>query len=265
MSRYCCIALWIIGTLFCRMLKAEEVVLYTVHFPPYTIDSKEVPSPTPLENDDGLYGLDVDLIRAAYKTQGISVQYKIMPWSRVMRDIEAGLILGGISCHPIPERESFAIFSDPVSLSSLALVTRRDFLSEGSHSLQELKNYKTLVVNGWAPMNILDANGVGYSLVNEDRQGLTLLLRRNHDVFMTGKESIAYDANLLGVSDQLSLYDIKDLEYSYYTVCFSQFYKKARMWRDKLNVGLESIKKSGVSKAIYASYGIPYPEEGLVK
>lgn len=263
MSRYCCTALWIIGALFCRMSQAEEIVLYTLHFPPYTIDSKEVPSATPLEYDDGLYGLDVDLIRAAYATQGVSVRYKIMPWTRVMRDVEAGLILGGISCHPVTSRESFSLFSDPVSRSSLALVTRRDFLSAGSHSLQELKNYKTLVVNGWAPMNILDANGIDYSLVNEDRQGLTLLLRRNHDVFMTGKESIAFEANVLGISDQLSLYDITGMEYKYYTVCFSRSYKDASMWRDKLNKGLEAIKQSGKSRAIYIRYGIPYPEEGL--
>lgn len=263
MSRYCCIALCIIGTLFCRMVQAEEVVLYTVHFPPYTIDSKEVPSSTPLKHDDGLYGLDVDLIRAAYATQGVSVRYKIMPWTRVMRDVEAGLILGGISCHPLPSREPYSLFSDPVSRSSLAFVTRRNFLSDGSHSLQELKKYKTLVVNGWAPMNILDANGIPYSIVNEDRQGLTLLLRRNHDVFMTGKESIAYVANTLGIADQLSFYNITDMEYKYYTVCFSQSYKGASMWRDKLNKGLQAIKQSGESRAIYVRYGIPYSEEGL--
>jgi len=263
MSRYCCTALWIIGALFCRMAHAEDIVLYTLHFPPYTIDSKEVPSPTPLKYDDGLYGLDVDLIRAAYATQGVSVRYKIMPWVRVMRDVEAGLILGGISCHPIASRESFALFSDPVSRSSLAFVTRRNFLSPGSHSLQELKKYKTLVVNGWAPMNILDANGIPYSLVNEDPQGLTLLLRRNHDVFMTGKESIAYVANTLGISDQLSFYNITDMEYKYYSVCFSRSYKGASMWRDKLNKGLKAIKQSGESKSIYARYGIPFPKEGL--
>ena len=263
MSRYYCIALCIFGAFFCRLAQAEEVVLYTLHFPPYTIDSKKVPSPTPVKYDDGLYGLDVDLIRAAYETQGVSVRYKIMPWTRVMRDVEAGLILGGISCHPVSSRQSFASFSDPVSRSSLTFVTRRDFLSPGSHSLQELKKYKTLVVNGWAPMNILDANAIPYSVVNEDQQGLTLLLRRNHDVFMTGKESIAYVANTLGISDQLSFYNITDMEYKYYTVCFSRSYKGASMWRDKLNKGLEEIKHSGESRAIYTRYGIPYPEEGL--
>lgn len=262
MNRYCYVSLLIFVALFCQISKAEEVVLYTIHFPPYTIDSKEIPSPTPLEYDDGLYGLDVDLIRAAYETQGVSVRYKVMPWTRVIRDIEAGLILGGISCLPVPSRKSFSFYSDPVSQTSFTLVTRRDFLPEGAHLLQELKNYKTIVVNGWATMKTLDANGVDYSLVKEDRQGLSLILRRNQDVFMTGLESISYEANLLGVLDQLSFYNIANLDNKQFTVCFSRSYRGSEILRDKLNIGLGNIKKSGVSRAIYARYGIPYPEKG---
>ena len=240
--------------------RAENIELYNIYFPPYAIDSRVLQSPSEQENPDGMYGVDIEVIREAYKSQGINVTFKLRPWKRIMRDVEAGLILGGVSCRPITSRASFSYFSDPVSYSSMVLATTKDYL--GAHPQQPLNallHHKTITMAGWAQEAILTDHGISYSVVNGISQGVSLVLHRNQDIFMTDKESLVYVLDKLDVRDQFSLYTIENIDYKQYGVCFSKKYPDSKRLLQSLNQGLQVLKETGRTQALYQKYGIVAP------
>lgn len=234
---------------------AEEIVLHTVHIPPHIVDASIVPPPADFDNTEAIYGLDAEMLRAAYATQGVSVRIVLTPWKRIMRDVEKGLILGAVSCRPVPARERFAIFSDHLSDSANTLVTRRGYLDGKMPTLALLKGYDVAAVNGWSQTNILDSADIGYASVTGLEQGLNVVLRRNFDVFMTERDSAIFAAKKLQIYEKLSFYDVVDVEIDHYTVCFSKLYPDAEKWRDVLNKGLEALNKNGKKDEIVKKYG----------
>ncbi|MBU1294905.1 MAG: transporter substrate-binding domain-containing protein [Gammaproteobacteria bacterium] len=234
---------------------AEEIVLHTIHLPPHIIDSAELPPPSDFGQVEAVYGFDVDVLRAAYATQGVTVRIELTPWKRIMRDVEEGLILGAVSCRPLPIREKFAFFSTPLSDSANAFVTRRSFLDDDVSTLAVLKKFHVSAVNGWSQTDILDSAKIPYSSVSGLDQGINLVLRRNQDIFMTERDSAIFAAQRMGVIDQLSFYDVAELGLDYYSGCFSKKYPDAEKWRDVLNKGLKELDENGKRDEIFKRYG----------
>lgn len=248
--------------LLCQPLAAQELTLYTLHLPPHMIDSRLIPPKDKANQGHAVYGFDVDIVRAAFAIEGVAVHFKLMPWKRIMRDTEAGIILGAVSCRPLPSREKFAYFSDSVSRSANTLVTRKHFLDgQTPISLEMLKQYKTIAVNGWSQTNILANAAVPFMRVNGLSQGFNVLLRRNQDVFMTEQDGAIFEANRLGLLDKVSFYDVADLADQHYAVCLSKKYPEAKKWRDLLNKGLTHIKANGEWNVILKRYGLVAHDE----
>ena len=223
---------------------AQEIVLHTVHLPPRIIDASILPPSARFPNAGDVYGSDVDILRAAYATQGISVRIELHPWKRVMRDVEEGLVLGAVSCRQVPVRETFAYFSSPLSESMSAFVTRLGYLDVENTNLDILTRFDVAAVNGWSQTNILQDAGISYSSVTGLEQGINLILRRNQDIFMTERDSALFEAHQMGVADKLRFYDVKGLGLDHYAVCFSKRYPDAQKWRDILNDGLKELDRS---------------------
>lgn len=238
----------------------ESIELYGIHFPPYSIDSSIVQSFPETESSDGMYGVDIELIREAYQTQGIDVTFKMGAWKRIMRDVEQGMILGAISCRPITSRASFSYFSDPVSFSTMVMATEKDYFGNQSQlSLDILLDHKTIANAGWAQEAILTDHGISYSVVNGISQGVALVRHRNQDVFMTDKESLIYVLDQIDIRDQFSFYDIKNIAYKHYGVCFSKKYPDSERLLRALNQGLQALKDTERTQTLYDKYGITAP------
>lgn len=236
-------------------IHAEEIVLHTIHLPPHIIDSDIIPPPEGF-GEEPVYGFDVDILRAAYATQGVRVRIELTPWRRIMRDVEEGLILGAVSCRQLPARETFALFSAPLSDSANAFVTRRAFLDDETPTLDLLGQYNAAAVNGWSQTDILKGADIPYYSVSGLDQGINLVLRRNQDIFMTERDSAIFAAKRMGVIDQLSFYDVSGLGLDHYAGCFSKKYPNAEKWRDLLNKGLKELNESGERDAIFERYGL---------
>ena len=238
------------------LVRAEEIVLHTIHLPPHIIDSAELSPPANFEDAEDIYGFDVDILRAAYATQGVKVRIELTPWKRIMRDVEAGLVLGAVSCRRLPVREKFALYSTPLSHSANAFVTRRSFLDGYATTLSILDKFHVSAVNGWAQTSILESANIPFASVSGLEQGIKLILRRNKDIFMTERDSAMFAAKRMGVMDQLSFYDVAGVGADYYSVCFSKKYPDAEKWRDVLNKGLKELDESGKRDEIFKRYGV---------
>lgn len=239
---------------------SSQVELHTIHFPPYAIDAGITPPNTPLDELDGLYGADVELVRAAFADQGVTATFKVAPWKRIMRDVRAGLVLGVISCRPIPSRKAFSYFSDPVSQSSMVMATRKGLWGDqSSYPISQMRGQFPVTMAGWAQETILTNFGIDYSVVNGIDQGASLILHRNRNVFMTDKESLVYVLEEMDALDQFSFYSVEGMNNKDYTVCISKAYPNSKHYLDLLNQGLENLYRNGKAQAIHTKYGLSSP------
>lgn len=242
--------------LYNQNLQAQEITLYGIHFPPHVIDSNIIPQLPLIDKNNTMYGIDVDLVREAYASQGVVVHFELMAWKRIMRNVEAGIVLGAITCRQVYPRTLFSIFSDHVTVSRHALVTRKYFLDQQEYSLQMLKKFKNVAVEGWSQTSVLKEADIPFSLVDNLKQGFNVILRRGQEVLVVERDNAIYMANKLGIQDQVSFYDLSVNENNYYPVCFSQDYPDAEKWRNILNKGLDVIESNGVKQKIFQRYGI---------
>jgi len=265
MSKYKCSVL-LYTTSFLLMLVshstlAQTLTLYAEHYPPYSIDVSANASAmnsgaANIIGEKMSDGMDIELIRQAYSVMGVETKFEFRPWKRIMRDVELGHILGGISCRRTESREAFSDFSDPVSQSRQAFITRSNFKGTLSQSIESLKSLNVVIVSGYSQQSILEASSVTYTAASSLSQGLNLVKRRDHDVFFSGWEGAAYEAKRLGYIDELiftlpNIGGVKEFH-----VCFSKKYAGSDKWRLILNEGLVKIEEQGLMAKIKQKYGI---------
>ena len=68
-------------------------------------------------------GLSVDIIKAAYATQGYDIQIQIKPWSRALKEVEHGRDVVVIAAWYSETRKDTLLFSEPYLYNEISLVT----------------------------------------------------------------------------------------------------------------------------------------------
>lgn len=248
--------------LMSELAAGQVITLYAEHYPPYTINAKKNQSSNVTElvsdNTKPLVGLDIELIQQAYSAVGVEVGFEYRPWKRIMRDVEQGHILGGVSCRKTDPRKLFAEFSEPVSHSRQAYILRKTFERQIPQSLNDLKSMNVVIVSGYSQQALLDAKEIKYRIVSSITQGLNLVRHRNQDVFFSGWEGSAYKAQQLGFLDELAFFQPSMVNMKKFRVCFSKKYAASAKWRLLLDEGLEKIQKAGQALKIKQKYGITH-------
>lgn len=238
---------------------SQTLILYSEHYPPYSIDNSLSPDASNASAKQQAAGLDVDIIRAAYHAKGIGVKFHFFPWKRVMRDVELGHALGAISCRRTIERDKFIRYSTPVSQSRLAFVSNINFKGERPDSFEDLKSLKVVVVSGYAPQSNLAENNVKHSVVSSSTQGLNLVQHRDQYILITGWEGAAFEAQRLGYSDTLQ-FNSPSLASGAknFHICFSKKHPESKKWRNIFNEGLKDIEAQGIVAEIRQKYGLKH-------
>ncbi len=80
-------------------------------WPPYIIDG------TPPR------GLSVDIVTAAYATQGYDIEIQVKPWSRALKEAEYGRDVVVIAAWYSEERKHTLLFSEPYLYNEISLIT----------------------------------------------------------------------------------------------------------------------------------------------
>jgi polar amino acid transport system substrate-binding protein len=94
-------------------------------------------APFTFANDQGeATGADIDLIKAIGDEIGCSVVLVELPWARIVREVEQGTLDLSTSTSWTPEREQWALFSEPYRESATAIYVRRGEIPR--FALQEL-------------------------------------------------------------------------------------------------------------------------------
>jgi polar amino acid transport system substrate-binding protein len=70
-------------------------------------------------------GVDIDMMRRIGQHAGCAIEFRELPWTRILLELQAGRIDATTSVQHTPERDGFAYFSIPYRKGELALYTRK--------------------------------------------------------------------------------------------------------------------------------------------
>lgn len=225
--------------------KAEETFLkiHAVDYPPYEIENP---------NADGLVGFDVEVITEAFRRVGRRVVVEFRPWKRIVAMAKTGTSLAILSCSKNTERDGYIYYSDPISTATRTYVASNLFDAPVPKTIDDVQGLKVTVVGGYGAEKELVSANIKYSPAKDDGTALNILLKRNYDLFYSGREFIQYVAGGMGISDQLQYFDMNK-QVSYH-LCFSKKWPSSKQLRDLFNVGLAKVRADGNYNVIHDKY-----------
>ncbi len=101
---------------------------------------------------DNFTGLDLDILKAAFNEAGCKIEFVEMPWKRMLLSVEDGNINVVMGASRLPEREKYAVFSQPYRDESFSIFMRKN--GKHTYKIQRLEdliryNIKLGIVRGY--------------------------------------------------------------------------------------------------------------------
>lgn len=224
---------------------AEDLTFYVVDYPPYILvdgGSHEVK------------GIDVDTTRAAFASQGVTVQFQVMPWLRIVKSMEQGLIAGTVSCSQRPGREDYMLFSDSISSVTRSLVSKKSLDVSQIYSLVDTANFSMVGVEGWGMQQQLASLNLAHQTAPDIASAIKTVRFRNVDLLYMAEYPALYYIHQLQVAQDLKVTPIPNEEALPLYLCISKHYPNAEAILKTMNDGLQHIKESGQYDQIRSHY-----------
>ena len=223
----------------------QTVTIPVVNFPPYIIIS-------PMENT--ISGMDIRIVREAFAQRNIDTKFVSRPWLSIMQGMQAGSTLGTVSCSRRPERVSFMLFSDELSTTNRAVISRTELDTHAIESIYDLMDYRVVAVKGWdMEQQLLELN-IPHQQISSISDGLNAVINDTSDLFYVSDYPAMYQARLQGIHKQLKVTNIVSEPLVPLHVCFSKKNPEARSLMQEFNQGLQAIKRNGTYQAIRNEY-----------
>lgn len=109
-------------------------------------------------------GMLVDLVTEAFRRAGHSVEVRLMPWVRCLKEAETGRVDGVFSSFKLPERERFLAFSkEALTIQAIMFFARRELTQVFDGDLAAVRDVKIGVITGTSYGEHFDAavrNGI---------------------------------------------------------------------------------------------------------
>ncbi|MFY0677145.1 MAG: transporter substrate-binding domain-containing protein [Neptuniibacter sp.] len=222
----------------------KPLEFYVVHYPPYEI----------IDISGEIYGIDVDVAKAAFAAVGIPIEVKTAPWKRILKNIEYGRISGTITCSKRPGRELYMDYSDPISQAQQAVFSAVSTPVPSLKQFSDIADYTVTVVDGWGIQKELDIAGIDHLPTVDVASGINAIVYRDVELFYSGYLTTQYQAKQMGLEDQIKVSFLEGRGKTDFHVCFSKSYSDSRDLKQLFNKGLAIIKENGVFDAIYQRY-----------
>lgn len=226
---------------------AKNMSIATLDWPPY-VESK-------LHS-----GLALDIVKAVYNSQNISIEFKYLPWTRVLKDTKDLYSSAGFPAYYSKQRSKIYYFSDPIVISKIAFFKLKD-RSIPWKKISDLSKYKVCTVRGYFYGLEFENN----SFLKKEQSRSTILCLRK---LITKKIDLvigdAFVIKNLTKRDNLKG-KINQAGYSYVSnqmhIIFSKKNIEGKKNKDVFNLGLKKIKKSGIYDSILKKYNYIYSED----
>lgn len=222
----------------------EALLFYIVNYPPYMV----------INDKNEISGMDVDVVAAAFEAVEQPVEFGVLPWKRIMKLMQAGEIAGGLSCSKRKARESYMLFSEHISVTRQAAITRKDQDTSTLTKLEDLKNYSVTTVSGWGTEDQLRTHQIDYIASKDIRSALVSVLHRGIDILYGPEIPTMHRAKKMAEQGNIKATYLTDVPVNNLHLCISKNYPKSIEILNSFNRGLKKIKQNGKFEKIQSEY-----------
>jgi len=194
-------------------------------------------------------GFEVDLAEQVAKQLGVELKMVVRAWDTLIPELQRGtfdIAMNGIE--DTPERAAIVDFSDPYFVYSQQLTVRKEM--DGIQQLTDLKGRKVATLSGSAAEDILRSTPGVKVITNPE------IIYSYKDLEISRVDAVLLDtpiAAAYGASNP----KLKNVGESFgegrYVIAFR---KEDQELRNAVNTALETLKRNGTLKSIYAKWGI---------
>ncbi len=204
--------------------------------------------------DSEITGLDYEIIRDAFQSQGLGVSVTLHSWDECIQRMEQGLSDGVFQIARTPDREKSFLFSDLLRVAKTVLYCSRAkpiVLDKGDRLIGQLQPSKIAVVKGYSYGQEFDSlQGIRRISVSSHQESLLQLSANDVDVAIMDKGVGVYLIDELGLGDTLQI--VADFEIN--RPLFVAFQKTRPETQKTFNRGLQEVRRNGVYDELMSKY-----------
>lgn len=221
-----------------------------------TITAAQDPWAPFVQKDSANPGVSVEIITEAFKSQGHTVDFKIMPWTRALNEVKSGKVDVLVATWFTNERTTYLKYSDPYLENSLKFIMRKGdgFEYSGMESLSGktvgiIRNY------GYGDA-FLAATNFKKPEANDLVSNAKKLMAKRID--LTLEDELVAKSTLSGAGMNLADFDFSSnaLSVNPLHVTAGLANPNHEAYIAAFNKGLAEIKANGTFDSILAKYGI---------
>lgn len=228
------------------VVKANDALtFYVVDYPPYIIAPND---------ESSIHGVDVEIVKAAFESQGIEVTFERLPWKRIIKSMQEGRIAGTVSCSKSESREDYMLYSAPISLVGRAMVSKNSLNTDSIRSIADLSNYSVVTVKGWGIQQELVDKDIEHRSSPDLASALKAVRFRKIDVLYMDEYPALYNVKKLGMQTELKVSRLQSKESVSLHLCVSQKFPDSERLKRVMDIGLRTIKANGSYDNIVSRY-----------
>jgi len=206
--------------------------------------------------DDGeVKGINIDLIREAFKRLGLKPFFEPRPWKRAVYEVQNGDIMALSSGFKTEEREKYVYYSEGAGLGmETNCVVALSVSGVKVETLEDLRGLRIGVVRDYVYGSQFDSiKGLNKIEASSSHQLMRMLLNQRMDVAIGNKAVFRFLARNLGKLAHINfVYEIGS-EPLYLMFSRAQGKKAAKLSRD-FGAVIREMKKDGTFQSIESKY-----------
>ncbi len=219
--------------------------------------------PMAFEEEGIIKGLFPTLFFEIAKRAGFEATVELLPFKRLDKYLQTGIVDGTISIYHKQERESYLMYAKYPSLISYTRIFVRKGEDFPFSSVNDLSRKTVGTIAGWIINNPALDNAIKVGRITVDEatsyeQNIKKLIAKRFDCLIAGEQITWYHANKLGIAQEITLLD-KPISESITYIAISkksQNIPNYELFMENLNQALYSIISDGTYKAIQQQYGV---------
>lgn len=207
----------------------------------------------PYANPDGT-GMSVDIVRTAFKSVGIEATFEVIPYARLLQDVQAGKYVGGFNVAREPSREDAFLWGrEMLFLARAHYYHCRPRLLEASSAIELKSGEKVGVILGYEYGELFHENNrISKVWGKRHDQILRMLQAGRLDTVILFEKTANLFLNEMNLQEEV--FAVFRSEPSRIYVAFSRQHPEARHYLEKLDEGLARIRANGEYQGILKKY-----------
>jgi len=215
--------------------------IVTEDYPPYEMA-------TPIQ---GLQGFDYELATLIFKQLGYEPQITFYPWKRALEKARTGGTVGILTCAYRKERESFIVYSDPISEFTNGFFTRKNHHGVKPITLKDVADQKVASITEYESLKALQELGMTPIAAPNTKTAIRMLHENRFDYLYVNKQATDFEIRLSGLSGEFNFHPILTKKFHF---CFSKRYPNVRQIVANFNSTLKRLRADGSIEQIRGKY-----------